>query len=100
MIVVAPLEDVRSYWEEARLTMAALPDPEGTLAADFGQPWSLWRGGRQPALYLVDPRDRVAASHHGAHPGDRLPVSELLPLIEAEAQPSQRGSSKRCTSSR
>ena len=58
-------ETIADYWRKNNLPYVGIPDPEGAIAERYGQEWRLFRGGRMPALFIIDRQRRLRATHRG-----------------------------------
>jgi len=72
----------RDYWEREKMPFVGLPDPEHRVAEIYGQEVRLLRGGRLPALLVVDKRGAVRYRHYGHSMQDIPPNDEVLALLD------------------
>ena len=90
VIVVGPEDRARflDYWQEHHLPFVGVPDPEHKAANLYGQQVVLIKGGRMPAMFVIDKQGVVRFQHHGSSMAD-IPRNDailaLLDKLNAEA---------------
>lgn len=72
----------QEYWEKEQIPFVGLPDPEHKVANLYAQEVRLLRGGRLPALLVVDKPGVVRYRHYGHSMGDIPPDDEILALLD------------------
>jgi len=84
ILVIAPeeVERLRDYWEREELPFAGLSDANHAVADRYGQEVKLFKGGRMPALFVVDKQGRLRFQHYGQNMGDIPRNSEVLALLD------------------
>ena len=84
VVVVGP-EDAPAfaqYWQKEQLPFVGLPDPRHSVADRYGQEVKLLKGGRMPALRVVDKQGQVRYQHYGDSMMD-IPKNEaILALLD------------------
>lgn len=84
VIAVGP-EDARTFatwWHDHQMPFIGIPDPKHDLARLYSQQFKLFKGGRMPALVLIDTEGKTHLTHYGDSPGD-IPSSEkVLSLLD------------------
>ncbi len=92
IIAVGP-EDAKSFadwWQAHDMPFIGLPDPDHVIARLFSQEVKLLKGGRMPALVVVDREGKIRFKHYADFPGD-IPsdnyVLSLLDDLNTVAQP-------------
>ena len=79
IIAVGP-EDPASFsdwWSDHRMPFIGIPDPDQAIAKLFGQKVKWLRGGRLPALFIIDKDGKVQYKHYAGWPGD-IPSDDIL----------------------
>lgn len=75
-------ERLRGHWAGLRLPFVCVPDPDGRIAASWGQQWRLLRLGRLPAQFVVARDGRVAFAHYARHMADIVPNEGILAIVQ------------------
>ena len=84
IVVVGP-EDARafrSYWAKENLPFTGLPDPQHTVADQYGQQVKLLKLGRMPAMMVIDTAGQVRYAHYGNSMRDIPANSEVIALLD------------------
>jgi peroxiredoxin len=72
----------RKYWEENDLPFVGCADIKSRVADTFYQEVNLFKFGRMPALFLIDPQGIVRYSHYGDSMADIPENSEILAILD------------------
>jgi peroxiredoxin Q/BCP len=70
------------YWEKNEMPFIGIPDPEHVSADLYGQRVSLVRGGRMPAMFLIDNKGIVRFEHYGGSMSDIPGNKSILELLD------------------
>jgi peroxiredoxin len=84
VVAVGP-EGQRSFknsWLKQELPFVGLADPTHAVAELYGQEVKLPRGGRMPALLVIDKAGRVAYHHFGRSMRDIPPNNDILSVLD------------------
>ena len=67
ILVVGPDDQAafQEYWAKHDLPFIGLPDPEHGVADLYGQQVKLFKGGRMPALMVIDKAGQIRYQHYG-----------------------------------
>jgi peroxiredoxin len=82
VIAVGP-EDAKSFtawWHEHEMPFIGIPDPKHEIAQLFGQQSKLLKGGRMPALTVIDMEGKIRFMHYGDSMSD-IPSDEAMLTI-------------------
>ena len=84
ILVIGPegKEEFKRYWDRNSLPFIGLPDPKHLVANLYQQEVKLLKGGRMPALMVIDRNGRIRYSHHGSSMSDIPQNNVILDLIE------------------
>jgi peroxiredoxin Q/BCP len=88
IIAVGP-EDAKTFarwWHEHQMPFIGIPDPKHAIARLYNQQFKLLRGGRMPALAVIDINGKVRFMHYADSPGDIPPDEEVLSLLDKLSQ--------------
>ena len=83
VIAVGP-EDAKAFtrwWHEHKMPFVGIPDPKHDIAKLYTQRFNILRGGRLPALMVVDKEGRLRLKHYGDAPSDIPSDDEILTLL-------------------
>jgi peroxiredoxin len=84
IIAVGP-EDPKSFtewWHEHHIQFIGIPDPSHDIAKLYYQQVKWLKGGRMPALVVIDKEGRVRLKHYADSPGDIPSDDTLLSLLD------------------
>jgi peroxiredoxin len=84
IIAVGP-EDAKSFtewWHENKMPFIGIPDPEHTIAVLYQQQTKWLKGGRMPALMVIDKAGYIRLNHYGESMSDIPTDEELLSLLD------------------
>lgn len=72
----------KRYWEEHEMPYPGLADIRSRVADLFYQEVNLFKLGRMPALFVIDPQGVIRYLHYGDSMADIPPNSEVLAVLE------------------
>ncbi len=84
IVTVGP-EDVKgftSWWHEHQMPFIGIPDPKHDIAGLYSQEFKVLKGGRLPALIVIDRDGKIRLSHYADSPSDIPSDEEILALLE------------------
>ena len=84
VVVVGP-EDTKTFstwWHEHQMPIVGIPDPQHDIAKLYSQQFKLLRGGRLPALVVIDINGKIRLLHYADLPGDIPSDEDVLTLLE------------------
>jgi peroxiredoxin len=84
IIAVGP-EDVKTFtdwWHEHQMPFIGIPDPQHDIAKLYNQQFKLIRGGRLPALAVIDTTGKIRLMHYADLPSDIPTDEEVLALLD------------------
>jgi peroxiredoxin len=84
VVVVGP-EDAKtftSWWHDHQMQLVGIPDPQHDIAKLYSQQFKLLRGGRLPALVVIDINGKIRLLHYADLPGDIPSDEDVLTLLE------------------
>jgi peroxiredoxin len=79
IVAVGP-EDVQSFaswWHEHEMPFIGIPDPKHEISQLYSQQFKLLKGGRMPALAVIDMEGRIRLMHYGDSMSD-IPSDEAI----------------------
>ncbi len=83
VIAVGP-EDAKSFarwWHDHKMQFVGIPDPKHEIAKLYTQRFNVLRGGRLPALMVIDKEGKLRLKHYGDAPRDIPSDNEVLALL-------------------
>lgn len=85
VIAVGPegAEQFTAWWHEHKMPFIGVPDYRHVLAKLYSQQFKLLRGGRMPALVVIDKQMKIRFMHYADAPSD-IPTDEQLLSLLAE----------------
>lgn len=75
------------YWQENDLPLIGCADIHSKVADQYYQEVNLFKLGRMPALFVIDPEGRIRYSHYGDSVSDIPSNQEVLQVIDKTSQP-------------
>ncbi len=84
IIVVGP-EDGKTFsdwWHDHQMPFVGIPDPQHDIAKKYGQQFNLLRGGRLPALSVIDKKGNIRSMHFSDLPSDIPSDEDVLSLLD------------------
>jgi peroxiredoxin len=82
----------RRYWQENDMPFIGCADIKSRAAEHFHQEVNLFKFGRMPAIFIIDPQGVIRYSHYGDSMSDIPDNVELFTVIdqfEPNAEPTQ-----------
>ncbi len=91
ILVVGPDDQAafQKYWAKHKLPFTGLPDPEHGVADLYGQQVKLLKGGRMPALMVIDKAGQIRYRHFGKSMRDIPPNQAILDLLDRSTREEQ-----------
>ena len=84
VIAVGP-EDASAFtkwWQEHQMPFTGIPDPKHDIGKLYNQEFKLLRGGRLPALAVIDKGGKIRLMHYADLPSDIPSNEEVLSLLD------------------
>ena len=84
IIAVGP-EDTKNFtkwWHDHQMPFVGIPDPKHDVARLYNQQFKLLRGGRMPALAVIDIKGKIRLMHYADSPADIPSDAEVLALLD------------------
>jgi peroxiredoxin Q/BCP len=84
IITVGP-EDADAFtkwWQDHQMPFIGIPDPKHDIGKLYNQQFKLLRGGRLPALAVIDKEGKIRLMHYADLPSDIPPDEEVLSLLD------------------
>ena len=84
LITVGP-EDAESFakwWHEHQMPFTGIPDPKHEIAKTYNQEFKLLRGGRMPAMMVIDKNGQIRFRHYADLPSDIPADEDVLALLD------------------
>ena len=84
IMAVGP-EDAESFakwWREHQMPFIGIPDPKHNIARIYNQQFKLIRGGRLPAMAVIDINGKIRLMHYADSPADIPTEQEVLSLLD------------------
>jgi peroxiredoxin Q/BCP len=84
IVTVGP-EDANSFtkwWHEHEMPFTGIPDPTHEIAKLYNQQFKLLRGGRLPAMAVIDKAGQIRLMHYADLPSDIPTDEEVLALLD------------------
>jgi peroxiredoxin len=84
IVVVGP-EDNKSFtswWHDHQMPFIGIPDPKHDIARLYSQQFKLFKGGRLPALSVIDKEGKIRLMHYSDLPSDIPSSEEILSLLD------------------
>ncbi len=84
IIAVGP-EDAKAFtawWHDHQMPFVGIPDPKHDIAKLYNQQFKLIRGGRLPALAVIDIEGKTRLMHYSDLPSDIPADEEVLSLLD------------------
>jgi|SRR5208283_288974 len=84
VIAVGPedAEAFAAWWQEHEMPFVGIPDPSHDIAKLYNQQFKLIRGGRLPAMAVMDREGKVRLMHYGDLPSDIPSDEEVFSLLD------------------
>jgi peroxiredoxin len=84
IMVVGP-EDANTFtkwWHEHQMPFIGIPDPKHDIAKLYSQEFKLFKGGRLPALAVIDKMGQIRLMHYADSPSDIPSDAQILDLLD------------------
>jgi peroxiredoxin Q/BCP len=84
IIAIGP-EDAKTFtrwWHDHQMPFIGIPDPKNDIARLYNQQFKLLRGGRMPALAVIDIDSKIRLMHYADSPGDIPSDETVLALLD------------------
>jgi peroxiredoxin len=84
IVAVGP-EDTKSFtawWHDHEMPFIGIPDPKHEIAQLYSQQFKLLKGGRMPALTVIDMEGKIRLMHYGDSMSDIPSNEEVLSLLD------------------
>ena len=83
VIAIGPegAESFTRWWHENKMPFIGIPDPKHVVANLYGQKSKLLKGGRMPALAVIDKEARIRLMYYGDSMSDILSDEQVLSLL-------------------
>ena len=83
VIAVGPerAREFSAWWHEHKMPFTGIPDPKHIIAHLYNQQFKLIRGGRMPAMAVIDKEGRIRLMHYADSPGDIPTDEEILEIL-------------------
>jgi len=84
VIVVGPedLDGFARWWHENQMPFIGIPDPKHDIAKLYSQEFKIFKGGRLPALVVIDKEGKIRLEHYAESPSDIPPDDKILALLD------------------
>ena len=84
VIAVGPeaVKEFSEYWHQEKMPFIGIPDPKHDVAKLYNQEFKLLRGGRLPALAVIDIDGKIRLMHYADLPSDIPSDEEVLSLLD------------------
>jgi peroxiredoxin len=83
VIAIGP-EDTKAFtrwWHDHKMPFVGIPDPKHDIAKLYTQKFNILRGGRLPALMVIEKEGKLRLRHYGDSPRDIPTDEEILALL-------------------
>ena len=84
IITIGP-EDANAFtnwWHEHQMPFIGIPDPKHDIAKLYNQEFKLFKGGRLPALAVIDKEGKIRLMHYADLPSDIPTDEKVLSLLD------------------
>jgi peroxiredoxin len=85
IIAIGP-EDAPSFtkwWHEHQMPFTGIPDPQHVISKLYSQEFKIFKGGRMPALTVIDKDGKIRFMHYGDSMSDIPQDPEILSLLDS-----------------
>jgi peroxiredoxin len=84
VIAIGPesAKEFSSWWHEREMPFIGIPDPQHDIAKLYSQQFKVLKGGRMPALSVIDKSGKIRFMHYGDSMSDIPSDEEILVLLE------------------
>jgi peroxiredoxin len=71
------------WWHDHKMPFTGIPDPKGAIAKKlYNQQFKLFKGGRMPALAVIDKESKIRFMHYADSMSDIPTNDEVLSLLD------------------
>jgi peroxiredoxin len=70
------------WWHEHQMPFTGIADPTHAIARLYNQEFKILRGGRLPAMAVIDIEGKIRLMHYADLPGDILTDEDVLALLD------------------
>jgi peroxiredoxin len=70
------------WWHEHQMPFIVIPDPKHDVANLYKQEFRLVKGGRLPAVAVIDREGKIRLMYFGSVPSDILADEQILSLLD------------------
>lgn len=84
IITVGP-EDAKAFtdwWHEHQMPFIGIPDPKHEISKLYSQQFNLLKGGRLPAMAVIDKEGKIRFMHYADLPSDIPADQDILSLLD------------------
>jgi peroxiredoxin len=71
-----------NWWHEHQMPFIGIPDPKHDIAKLYNQQFKLFKGGRLPALSVIDKEGKIRLMHYADLPSDIPSDEDVLSLLD------------------
>ncbi len=71
-----------TWWHEHQMPFIGIPDPKHDIAKLYSQEFKLLKGGRLPALAVLDKEGKIRLMHYSDLPSDIPSDEAVLALLD------------------
>jgi peroxiredoxin len=85
IIAVGPEDagDFTKWWHDHKMPFTGIPDPKGFISRKlYNQGFKIFKGGRMPALAVIDKDSRIRLMHYADSTSDIPSNEEVLSLLD------------------
>jgi peroxiredoxin len=84
IITIGPedAESFKTWWHAHEMPFIGIPDPQHDIARLYNQQFKLLRGGRLPAMAVIDTDGNIRLMHYSDLPSDIPTDDEILKLLD------------------
>jgi len=75
-------EEFTKWWHENQMPFIGIADPNHDVAKLYYQEFKQFKGGRLPALAVIDTQSKIRLMHYSDLPSDITPNEEILSLLD------------------
>jgi peroxiredoxin Q/BCP len=75
-------EEFAKWWHENQMQFIGIPDPNRDVAKLYYREFKEFKGGRLPALAVIDTQSKIRLMHYSDLPSDITPNEEILALLD------------------
>ena len=76
------IAEFTSWWHAHQMPFIGIPDPKHDIAKLYNQQFKLLRGGRLPAMAVIDKESKIRLMHYADLPSDIPSDEAVLALLD------------------